>query len=278
MQFIVDSFALNKSDLLSYSVSMKNIDNSDQTLGYFVSAEPIKLEPVSTIPSFYMVNKYGEVYNQTQFILVPYIRFMVHDPLAVYVDVVDGITQVNYAKSPFHPYWMGGVSYSGVDSQQPNKNANYNFKQLFDPYLVNPGNPDNYTAHAVRNDATKIPTIKGIGEDLVPNEGGFAGAMFMPTGSQYLQARVDAMWPTATTNHWLTQISTMGAQPSSRYQYYLSLPEVSTSATTPYILPPLFTDLFSWFTYRTNRSGGFYAKQDFHQNAIAVLTFGVQPV
>lgn len=250
MQFIVDSFALNKSDLFSVGVDMLDKEGTEHSLTYFVSQEPIKLEPVDKIPSFYMVNKYGEVYSDTQYVLVPYIRFMVADPTDVYTTIVDGLSRTNYSKSPFHPRWIGGTSYgSSINQSQPNKNAGTNFKRLFDPYLLGSGSAtwDYYTAHAVRNDNTKIPKLAGIGESLVPNEGGFAGAMFMPVGSQYLQARSAAMWPTATTNHFLTQISVANdANPSARYQYYLSLPEVSTNATTPYILPPLFTDLFSW--------------------------------
>lgn len=282
MQFIVDSFALNKSDLFSVGVNMLDKEGTEHPLTYYVSKEAIKLEPVDKIPSFYMVNKYGEVYSDTQYILVPYIRFMVADPTDVYVNVVDGLTKTNYSKSPFHPRWIGGNTYgSAVDSDQPNKNAGTNFKRLFDPYLLGTGSGqwDDYTAHGVRNENTKIPKLLGIGEDLVPNEGGFAGAMFMPAGSRYLQARPEAMWPTATTNHFLTQISVANTTtPSARYRYYLSLPEDSTSAVTPYILPPLFTDLFSWYTRRANRTGPpFDEGVDFHQNAISVLTFGVEP-
>lgn len=285
MLFQMTDFTVDKSDFLSVGVSYKNGVNDNKSLTYYVLTEAIKLEPVDKIPSFYMVNKYGEVYDDTQYILVPYIRFMIADPKLNYADNKTNwaseaeMHRTDYRANPFHPYWIGGVSYNGMSASLPNPNQNAfeNSKELWDAYVIGDQTRSECLIHGIRNQNTKIPKLMGIGEDLVPNEGGLKQGMFLPAGARYMQAGVNGSFTGGTNTHFLRLVQTADFNViTSTYRYLLSLPELSTSAVTPYILPPLFTDLFCWFNNAALDRATNYNYDTFAGNAVSVLTFGVQ--
>lgn len=288
MLFQMTDFTVNLADFSSYSLQHKNEKGTVFDMPYWLLTEAIKLVPVDKIPSFYMVNKYGEIYDQTQFVLVPYIRFMIADPRIVYTENKTNwggeaeMRRTDYRQNPFHPYWIGGIGYNNMpsDSQNPNKYAFENMKNLMDIYAIPAWNQTDTTTHGIRNSNTKIMKLGGIGEDLVPNEGGLRNGMFIPAGARYMQASTTGSFTTGTNIHRL-ELSGVASQTrkDSIYRYLLNLPELSTDPNAPFILPPLFTDLFAWTTYNAmNSSIPFTDVSNRNEwNAISVLTFGVQP-
>lgn len=278
MEFRMDGFTMSKGELLPQFIQFKDENGVVTELKFYTLAEPIKLEPTQLIPSFYMVNKYGEVYNDTQYVLVPYIRFAVPDPSETYKFSSDGVSGFNYARNPFHPYWIGGVTYSGVLAEQPNKYAKENLDKLMDLYLIGTNRKNYYTAHGVKASNNYWGNLSGIGQDLVPDEGSLKDGMFMPVNARYLQANTQAdLFAGFSNNHALVMSSVADdTRPTAVWYYGLKLPEVSADATQPYILPPLFKDLMSWYNDTQPASANSYAKSTFGSNAISILTFGVK--
>lgn len=284
MLFQMTDFPVDKSDFYSVAINHKNALGTNFPFEAFVLKDPIKLVPTELIPSFYMVNKYGDVYTETQYVLVPYIRFWIADPDILYyentrnIDELSEINRIDYRQNPFHPYWVGGSGVFGpTNGNNPNKNAYDNLRRLMDIY-VPPAGSNNSITNGYRNNKTPIPTLSGIGENIIPNEGGFKNGMFLPAGARYMQAANTGTSTTVINGHVLQiQLDLSTTNAVIQYRYGLSLPDTSTSATTPFILPPMFLDLFSLSSAAGFSNVSAFGAASNSKACVAVLTFGIQP-
>lgn len=285
MLFQMTGFPVDKSDFYSIAVNHKNALGTNFPFETFVLKDPIKLLPTELIPSFYMVNKYGDVYTDTQYVLIPYIRFWIADPDILYyentrnIDELGEMPRLDYRQNPFHPYWVGGSGVFGaVNANNPNKNAYDNLRNLMDIYLPPPAGSSNSLTNGYRNNKTPIPKLSGIGENVIPNEGGFKNGMFLPAGSRYMQASSTGSVTTVVNGHVLALTTDLTAtNPTIGYSYTLSLPDVSTNATSPFILPPMFLDMFSLYSAASFNASTAFGPNINSRACVAVLTFGVQP-
>lgn len=275
-------FNLSKQELDSYSVTFYDENDQPNDMVYYVTKIPVKLKPTEMFPSFYMVNRYGEIYSDAQYKLVAYLRVMVADPNLAYVTTSDGITVENYAKNLFHPYWIGGVSENNgqINTGNPNKkNVVRNSSQLFD--VIRYGDVGSavsavdYVTYGIRNANTKVIKLGGIGEDLIPDSGGLPYGMFIPSTAQWLVFDTDMSASNKKGYFYTKRVNTSGP-----YSLAYVTPSASNDGAAPFMLPNLFVDHFSWFASypRITNIAQPFLKNGYRQSGACILTYGVEPV
>lgn len=283
MNFTIPEFTPNLQDFTEMILTFKNVAGDPFVFKVYRLTEPIVLEPTVAIPSFWMLDKNAVSYDKTQFVLIPELRMIIPDPKINYQENqlnIDGGAErprVDYRQNPFHPYWIGNVTANGngtLNAKNPNTYAYENLSKLMDVYISVDGNnlaSGPKTTHGIRNENTPFNQIPSEGNLTMPNQGSLGEGMFMPVIKKYLQG--GAVENTAAGNHYARMVNEPGAaRKNATFEYRIYLPETSTDEARPYLLPPMFTDLFSVW----HGNGNNYNASSNSSGAISILTFGVR--